>query len=107
LPRDVGDLGGQREHHVEVADGQQTGLAFGKPCPRGRTPALRAVPVAAAVLGDPPVPAVGAGLEVTAHGSGAAVFDCRHHLELDKAQMPGMRGPIGGSGSAEDVGDLK
>jgi hypothetical protein len=38
---------------------------------------------------------------------GAAVLDRRHHLELDKAQMPGLRDPVCGPGSAEDVGDLK
>ena len=32
---DVGDLGGQREHDVEVADGKEVGLALGEPCPRG------------------------------------------------------------------------
>ena len=44
---DVGDLGGQREDNVEVADRQQVGLALGKPCPRRGTLALRTVPVAA------------------------------------------------------------
>ena len=41
VERDVGDLGGQREHDVEVADRQQVGLALGKPCTRGRALALR------------------------------------------------------------------
>ena len=31
LPRDVGDLGRQREDDVEVADRQQVGLALGEP----------------------------------------------------------------------------
>ena len=104
---DVGDLGGQREHDVEVADRQQVGLALGEPCTRGRALALRAVPVAAAVVGDPPLAAVLAGLDVTAQCSGAAVFDRRHHLELLQAQMPCMGGPVGGPGSTEDVGDLQ
>jgi len=52
------------------------------------------------------VPAVGAGLDVTAQRSGAAVFDRRHHLELGKAQMPGMGRAIGGPDGAEDIGDL-
>ena len=97
---------GQREHDVEVADRQQVGLALGEPGARRRALALGAVPVAAAVVGDPPMPAVLAGLDVAAQGSGAAVLDRRHHLELVQAQMPGMGGPVGRAGSAEDVGDL-
>jgi hypothetical protein len=51
--------------------------------------------------------AVGAGLNVPAQRGGAAVLDRRHDLELMQAQMPGMSGPIGWPGSAEDVGDLE
>ncbi len=107
LEGDVGDLGWQREDHMEVTHGQQIGLAFGKPDARRGALALRAVPVAATVIGDPPVPAVFAGFNMTAHGCGAAVLDRRHHLELDKAKMPGMGRAIDGTSSAEDVGDLK
>ncbi|SEK01190.1 hypothetical protein SAMN05518849_12657 [Sphingobium sp. AP50] len=53
------------------------------------------------------MPAVLAGLDMTAKGCGAAVLDRRHHLELGEAQMPGMGGPIGRSGGAKDVGDLE
>ena len=82
------------------------GLALGQPDARRCALALGAVPVPAAVIGDPPMPAVLAGFNMTAHGSGAAVLDRRHHLELDKAQMPGMRGSVSRASSAEDVGDL-
>ena len=92
LERDVGDLGRQREHDVEVADRQQIGLAFGKPCPRRRALALRAVPVAAGVVGDPPLAAVLAGLDVTAERRSAAVLDRRHDLQLGKAQVTCMGG---------------
>ncbi|MBB4633294.1 hypothetical protein GGQ98_002928 [Sphingosinicella soli] len=44
---------------------------------------------------------------MTAKGSGAAVLDRRHHLELDEVQVPGTGGPVAGPGSAEDVGDLE
>ena len=107
LEGDIGDLGGQREDDVEVADRQQVSLALGKPVACSSALALGTVPVAAAVIGDPPMPTVGAGFDVTAKGCGAAVLDRRHYLELDKAQMPGLGGPVGGAGSAEDVGDLK
>ena len=79
---DVGDLGGQREHDVEVADRQQVGLALGQPGARRCALALGTVPVAAGVVGDPPMAAVLAGLDVTAERSGAAMLDRRHDLEL-------------------------
>jgi len=53
------------------------------------------------------VPAVFAGLDVTAQRSGATVLDRRHHLELDEVQVPGMGGPVAGTSSTEDVGDLE
>jgi hypothetical protein len=77
------------------------------PGARGRALALGAVPVTTAVIGDPPVAAVFAGLDVTAHRSSAAMLDRRHDLELVQAQMSGMRGPIGRPGNPEDVGDLE
>ncbi len=106
LPRDIRDLGRQREHDVEVSHGQQIGLARGQPGARRRTLALGAMPVAAGVVGDPPVPAVVAGLDVTAKGCGAAGLDRRHDLELAEAQMAGMGCAIRGPGTPQDVGDL-
>ena len=61
----------------------------------------------AAVVGDPPMAAVLASLDVTAQGRRAAMLDRRHDLELMKAQVPGMGGPISGAGSTEDIGDLE
>src|SRR3954451_10401930 len=90
-----------------VADQQQVGLALGEPGARGGSLALGAVPVPAAVIGDAPMPAVLAGLEVTAQGCRAALLDRRHDLELKEAQVPGMGGPVSGAGGAEDVGDLE
>ena len=107
VERDVCDLGGHCEDDVEVSDRQQVGLALGQPCARGSTLALGAVPVAAAVVGDPPMAAVLASLDMTAQGGGAAMLDRRHDLELMKAQVSGMGGPISGAGSTEDVGDLE
>ena len=51
---------------MEVADGQQVGLARGEPFPSRRTLALGAVTVAAAVIGDATMAAVLACLDVTA-----------------------------------------
>ena len=61
----------------------------------------------AGVVGDPPVAAVLASLDMTAQGCRAAMLDRRHDLELLKAQVPGMGGPISGAGGAEDIGDLE
>ena len=104
---DVGEFGGNAENDVEVSDGQQVGLARGQPVARGGGLALGAVPVAAAVIGDPLMAAVLAGLDMTAQSRRAAMLDRRHDLELVKAQMPGMGGTIGWASSAEDIGDLK
>ena len=61
----------------------------------------------AAVIGDPPEAAVFAGLDMTAHGRGTARLDRRHDLELMKAQVSGMAGPIGRAGGTKDIGDLE
>jgi hypothetical protein len=61
----------------------------------------------AAVVGNAPVPAVLAGIDVAAKGRRAAVLDRRHDLELGQAQVPGLSGTIAGSFSSEDIGDLE
>jgi hypothetical protein len=103
---DGGNFGWKRKDDVEVSDGQQVGLALGEPRARGRPLAPGAVPVAATVIGDPPVPAVSAGLDMTAHRSGTTLLDRRHDLELVQAEVPGMHGTIRRSCCSEDVGDL-
>ncbi len=107
LQGDVGDRGGDGEDDVEIADRQQVGLALGEPGARGGPLALRTMPVAAAVVGDAPMAAVLAGLDVTAERGGTAGLDRRHDLELGKAQVPGMGSPVGRAGRTEDVGDVE
>ena len=61
-------------------------------------------------MGDPLMPAVLAvlaGLDMTAQSRRAAMLDRGHDLELLKAQVSGMGGPISGAGGTEDVGDLR
>ena len=72
LVGDRGDLGRQREDHVEVADRQQIGLAGGEPVLRRRALALGAMAVAAGVVGDPAVAAVLAALDMAAERGRAA-----------------------------------
>jgi hypothetical protein len=67
---------------MEVSDRQQIGLALGEPGAGSRTLALGAVPVAAAVVRDALVAAVGTRLNMTAEGGGAAMLDRGHDLEL-------------------------
>src|SRR6267154_2604235 len=54
---DIGDRTRQREHEVEVADGQQFGLALGEPFLGGSGLTLGAMPVAAG-NGHRPLPAL-------------------------------------------------
>jgi hypothetical protein len=68
----VGCLVGQREDDMEGAHREEIGLPLRKPSAHRRTLTLRAVPVATAVECYPPVPAVVAGLDVTAKSGGAA-----------------------------------
>ena len=60
----------------------------------------------AAIVGNAPVPAVLAGIDVAAKGRRAAVLDRRHDLELGQAEMTGLDGTIAGAFSSEDIGDL-
>ena len=85
----VGDLGGQCEDEVEVADRQQVGRARGDPISCRRPLALGTMAVAPRVIGDPAV-AVLTTLDMAAEGCRAALLDRRHHLELAKAQVPGI-----------------
>src|ERR1700728_2638524 len=61
----------------------------------------------AAVVGDPLMAAILAGLDMTAQSRRAAMLDRRHDLELLKAQVSGLGGPISGAGGTENVGDLE
>jgi len=88
---DVGDLGGHREDHVEVADWQQVGFARGEPLACRCPLALRTVPIATAVIGDAAVTAVLAALDVATESGRPASLDRRHNLELGQAHVPGIR----------------
>lgn len=71
-----GDLGGQREHDVEVADRQQVGLLSFQPGACRGALAPGTMPVATtAVVGNPPMPAVRTGFDLAAERSGAAGLD--------------------------------
>src|SRR5215472_19353429 len=72
---DIGDWTGQREHEMEIADGQQLGLALGEPFLGGGGLTLRAMPVAAAVVGNDSIGAVLAARDMAAKRYRAAALD--------------------------------
>jgi hypothetical protein len=82
LVGDVGDRCRQRKHHVVVLDRQQIGLTRLEPAPRGTGLTLRAVPVAARVVGDLNLLAGCATQDMSAEQRATALLDGRHHLEL-------------------------
>ena len=69
---------GTREHHVEVGHVEQFRLTVLEPLGPRETLALRAVPVAAGVVGDALMAAVAAPLDMTAERGGAATLDRGH-----------------------------
>src|SRR6516164_1155647 len=109
LVGDIADCRGQCEDDVEVWHGQQFRRPRRHPFTRRRTLALRAVAVAAAVVGDG---GVGAGVVLAAHdvpaeGRRAAVLDRAHHLELAEAHVPAVGVTPNGAVVAEDIRDLQ
>ena len=107
LERDRADRRRQGEDDVIVGNRQELRLAVFEPLPRRRALALRAVAVAAGVVGDAFVRAVLAALDVSAERGGATGLDRRHDLQLGEAHVTGVglapRRPMG----AKDVGDLQ
>ncbi len=99
----------QGEHHVVVRHRQQLGLAVLEPLPGGRPLALRAMAVAAGVVGDLVVRAVAVGTaqHVAAERGAAALLDRRHDLELAEAEVTGLGLPPRRAVGAEDVRDLE
>ena len=79
------------------------------PLARRRALALRAMPVAAGVVGDGGVAAgaVLAARDVAAERRRAAALDRRHHLQLAKAQVATVGGTPSAAMVAEDIRDLQ
>src|SRR5262245_40089595 len=89
---DAAELGWPRVDDMEIADREERGFAFGEPLPCGRGLTLRAMPIAATVIGDDSVSArvVLATRNVAAQRRGAAALDRRHHLQLMEADVPAI-----------------
>ena len=107
VERDGADRRRQGEDDVIVRNRQKLRLAVFEPLPRRRGLTLRAMPVAAGIVGDAFVRAVLAALDMAAERGGPAGLDRRHHLQLGEAHVTGVglapRRPMG----AKDVGDLQ
>jgi len=85
---------------------QQIGLASFKPAARSRALALRAMTVAARVVGDLVAPATLTAQYMSPQCRAAALLDGRHDLELTQAQVRALSLAPGGSMGTEDVGDF-
>ena len=85
LEGDGGDRRGQREHDVEIGSRQQFGLAVRQPLRPRRPLTLRAMPIAAGVVGDARRAAIVARLDMTAERRRSARHDRAHHAPLDRA----------------------
>ena len=107
VERDRADRRRQGEDDVIVGDRQKLRLAIFEPLPRRRALTLRAMPVAAGIVGDAFVRAVLAALDMAAERRGPAALDRRHDLQLAEAHVAGVGlapcRPMG----AKDVGDLQ
>ena len=97
----------QGEDDMIVGDREKLRLALGEPLPRRRALALRAVAVAAGIVGDAFVRAVLAALDMAAERGGATGLDRRHDLQLAEADMAGVGLAPRRTMGAEDVGDLR
>ena len=107
LEGDRGDLRRQREDDVEIGNRQQLGLPRGEPLAAGLPLALRAMPVAAGIVGDADRPAGPAALDMAAEFGGPAELDRAHHAPLDAPEMAVMGLPIRLAVVAEDVRHLQ
>ena len=104
---DLGDRRRHREDDVEVRHRQQLGLSVGQPLSTRQPLALRAVPVAAGIIGDAKLAAAVALLDMTAQRGRAAGFDGAHNTALTAAQMAGMGLTVSGTVAAEDIRHLQ
>jgi len=104
---DLCDRRRHREDDVEVRHRQQLGLSVGQPFSTRQPLALRAVSVAAGIVGDAKPATVVALLDMTAQCCRAADFDGAHNTALAAAQMAGMGLTVSGPVAAEDIRHLQ
>ena len=107
LERDGRDHRRDGEHYVEIGNRQQVVFPVLQPSSGGGGLTLRAMAVAARVVGDARVRTVLAALDMAAERRGSAMFDRRHHLQLGEADMASVGlAPVRAMG-VKNVGDLQ
>ena len=84
---DLGDRRRQGEDDVEIGNRQQFRRPIGEPLCARQPLALRAVPVAAGIVGDA-CPAVVTLLDMAAERRRPAPHDCAHDAPLDNTRRP-------------------
>ena len=93
---------------MDVARGEKFLTTRLEPTLAGVGLTLRAVPVAAAVVGDGrTLPAVGALIEMPAQGGGATAHDGAQHLEVLPVDPPAASFDEGASRGANQIGHLE
>jgi hypothetical protein len=101
-------LVGQGEDNMDVARGEKFLTTRLEPTVASVGLTLRAVSVAAAVVGDGrTVPAVGALIEMPAQGGGATARDGPQHFEVLPSDPPAAAFEEGASRSANQIGHLE
>ena len=103
---DVADGCRQGEDDMVVLDRQQVDLARLEPTPCRTALALRAVPVAARVVGNLVMGTGRARQHMPTERRAAALLDRRHDLELAEAQVATLSLAPGRSVGTEDIRDL-
>src|ERR1700724_2782965 len=103
----IRDRAGQRVDDVEVWRREQLGFPLFQPLPRRRALALRAMPVATAVVRDDRVGAALAARDMPPERNCAAALDRTHDLHLVEADVAGIGAPPRRPVVAEDIRDLE
>ena len=107
LERALGCRRRQGEHDMEVRHRQQLGLTGSEPLGARLPLALRAMPVAARVVGAADEAAVGAGLGMATQRRRPAQLDSAHHPPLDTAEVSVMRAAKRLAVAAENIRHLQ
>jgi hypothetical protein len=96
------------EDHVDVARREKFSLTCGDPAFPGRSLTLRAVSIAAAVVGDGgTMPAAGALIEMTAECSGTTPRNGQQHFDVLPAEPLVISFDEGSSCAADEIGHLE
>jgi hypothetical protein len=96
------------EDHMDVARGEKFFLTRGDPAFAGRGLTLRAVSIAAAVVGDGgTMPAAGAFIKMTAECGGATARNGQQHFDVLPTEPLAISFDEGSSRAADEIGHLE